>query len=234
MDQAKRGSHVRRMFDGIARRYDLLNHVLSLNLDRRWRRRAVAELAGGSYRNILDLCGGTGDLSIELAHRLAPDQVICCDFSHQMLLAAGNKFRRRQFERRCSLLEADALKLPAGDNSFDAVTVAFGVRNFEDMHMGLREIHRVLRPGGRLVVLEFSTVTAPVFSTLYRFYLNWILPRIGRKISGRTGPYGYLANTIGRFPEPAEFAGAIRASGFDTCDWLTLTGGIAAIHTAIK
>jgi demethylmenaquinone methyltransferase/2-methoxy-6-polyprenyl-1,4-benzoquinol methylase len=234
MDEAKRASHVRRMFDGIAGRYDLLNHLLSLNLDRRWRRKAVGALTGGDYPRILDLCGGTGDLSIELVRRVAPEQVICCDFSHQMLLTAGRKFTHDKLDQRCHLLMADALKLPVADNSFDAVTVAFGVRNFEDMQIGLQEILRVLKPGGRLVVLEFSTVTAPILSSMYRFYLNRILPRVGNRISGRTGPYSYLASTIGRFPQPARFADIIRASGFAACDWQTATGGIVAIHTATK
>lgn len=152
-DESRDPRRVRSMFDRISGRYDLLNHLLSLNLDRRWRRAAVAELTDGDSGVILDLCGGTGDLSVELARSGRARWVICCDFSHAMLARAAAKFRRPGIAGRGVLLQADGLALPLPDASVDAATVAFGVRNFVDMPAGFREIHRVLRPGGRLVVL---------------------------------------------------------------------------------
>jgi demethylmenaquinone methyltransferase/2-methoxy-6-polyprenyl-1,4-benzoquinol methylase len=222
------------MFDGIARRYDLLNHLLSANFDRRWRRRAAREVPADEALTVLDLCGGTGDLSVELARAVPARTVFCCDFSHHMLTLAATKFDRKKLGDRCLPLEADGLRLPLADGSVDAVTVAFGVRNFSDMGTGFREISRILRPGGRCVVLEFSRPTAPGLKQLYAFYLRRILPRIGNGVSGRSGPYTYLARTIADFPEPARLAGEIREAGFAACGWTTLSGGIVALHTAFK
>jgi demethylmenaquinone methyltransferase/2-methoxy-6-polyprenyl-1,4-benzoquinol methylase len=222
------------MFDGIARHYDLLNRLLSANLDRRWRRRALARLDEDEGALILDLCGGTGDLSIELALRRRAGRVVCCDFSHAMLLRAGPKFTRLGLQAHIDRVEADGLNLPFPEASFDAVTVAFGVRNLSDMDRGFREMLRVLKPGGKLVVLEFSRPTAPVFSRLYRFYLGRILPKIGDGVSGKDGPYRYLARTIADFPEAAVLAGRIREAGFAACEWSTMTGGVVAAHTAVK
>ena len=232
--ESKEPARVRKMFDGIARHYDLLNRLLSANLDRRWRRRALARLDEDERALILDLCGGTGDLSIELALRRRAGRVVCCDFSHAMLLRAGPKFTRLGLEAHIDRVEADGLNLPFPEASFDAVTVAFGVRNLSDMDRGFREMLRVLKPGGKLVVLEFSRPTAPVLSTLYRFYLRRILPKIGDGVSGRAGPYRYLARTIADFPEAAVLAGRIREAGFAACEWSTMTGGVVAVHTAVK
>ena len=233
-DPATRESrHVRRMFDGIARRYDFLNHLLSLNRDRAWRRRAAREAVADAPALILDLCGGTGDLALAVAEA-APARVICCDFSHEMLSRAEPKFARRGLHPRCRTVEADGLRLPFGDACFDAVTVGFGVRNFQDMDAGLRQIRRVLRPGGRLVILEFSQPERGAFGRLYRTYLSWLLPRIGDSVAGRQGPYAYLAQTIAGFPDPPALAGRIRDAGFGACGWTTHTGGIVAIHTAFR
>jgi len=230
----KGGKRVRRMFDGIARRYDLLNRLLSGCRDRYWRRKTAEVLAERPGRAVLDRCGGTGDLSLEIA-RTSPERwVICCDFSHRMLERAGSKFGGRSSGERCVLLEADALRLPLPDAAVDAVCLAFGVRNFEDLDAGLIEILRVLRPGGQLVVLEFSVPTAPVLRSLYGFYLGRILPLVGDGVSGRSGPYRYLARTIADFPDPAALARRVRDAGFAECDWTPLTGGIVAIHHAIK
>jgi demethylmenaquinone methyltransferase/2-methoxy-6-polyprenyl-1,4-benzoquinol methylase len=222
------------MFASIAGRYDFLNHALSLGLDRRWRRRAVRELAPAPGARVLDLCGGTGDLSVELAREIPRGLVLCCDFCPPMLARAVPKFRRKRVDDRCRVLGADGLQLPFTDDAFDGVTVAFGVRNFADMGRGLREIRRVLVPGGKLVVLEFSTPHAPGLSQLYRFYLGRVLPRLGDSVSGTEGPYGYLARTIADFPAPELLAGRIREAGFGAVGWITLSGGIVAIHTAFK
>jgi demethylmenaquinone methyltransferase/2-methoxy-6-polyprenyl-1,4-benzoquinol methylase len=225
---------VRRMFGGIARHYDLLNHLLSANLDRGWRRAAAARLPQGPLGRVLDLCGGTGDLTLEVLRQRQPGTVVCCDFAHPMLIRAREKFARASEGARCLTLEADALNLPFAGESFDAVTVAFGVRNLADLAAGFREMHRVLRPGGRLIVLEFSQPTGPVLSRLYGFYLRRILPRVGDGVSRGRGAYGYLARTIGGFPEAAVLATRIRDAGFTDCDWTCPTGGIVAIHAADK
>lgn len=225
---------VREMFGGIARRYDLLNRILSLWLDQTWRRRAARELAAGPHARVLDLCGGTGDLSIEIARAGRTGLIVCCDFSHPMLMLAVPKFRRTGFEGRCLALEADGLRLPFADETFDAVSVAFGVRNFDRLEDGLREILRVLRPGGRCVILEFSQPTQPLLARLYRIYLRHVLPRLGDRVSGHDGPYGYLARSIGSFLDPPTLAGRLRETGFAAAGWSLLSGGIVAIHTAIK
>jgi len=234
MSESKESARVRRMFDGIAGRYDLLNHLLSANRDRAWRRAATRELPDIEDALVLDLCGGTGDLAVELARTGPPGLVVCCDFSHAMLLRAETKFRRLRLEAVCVVLEADGLHLPLPDGRFDAVTVAFGIRNFEDLDAGLREILRVLRPGGRLIVLEFSTPTQPLLHRLYRLYLHRLLPFVGDRVSRKQGPYGYLARTIRDFPDQASLAGRIRDCGFAACGWKDLTGGIVAVHTAFK
>ena len=225
---------VRAMFGGIARRYDLLNHLLSVNLDRGWRRAAVQRVPAQSPGPVLDLCGGTGDLAVELIRLGRASEVICCDFSHAMLLLAREKFDRRRILDRCRVLEADALRLPFADSSFDAVTVGFGIRNFSRLESGLREILRVLRPSGCMVVLEFSRPTGPLFSRLYRFYLRRILPRLGDAIGRGRGAYRYLASTISEFPDPPTLAGRIRDSGFAACDWSCMAGGIVAVHVGHK
>lgn len=223
------------MFGAIAGRYDLLNHVLSLNLDRAWRRRAAQEACPVPGSRVLDLCGGTGDLSLALAAAKAlPSQVVCCDFAHPMLARAEAKFARRGLDGLCRTVEGDALRLPFADGSFDAVTVGFGVRNLADMQAGFREILRVLAPGGRLVVLEFSRPTGRLLSRLYALYLRTVVPRLGDGASGRRGPYVYLARTIGEFPSPDILAGMIREAGFAAVGWEPLTGGIVCLHIALK
>jgi demethylmenaquinone methyltransferase/2-methoxy-6-polyprenyl-1,4-benzoquinol methylase len=221
------------MFGTIARRYDLLNHLLSANLDRGWRRVAASELAGAPRGRVLDLCGGTGDLALAVAVQEGVGSVICCDFAHGMLALAARKFAKSRAAGRCLALEADALDLPFPDGVFDAVTIGFGVRNLADIGAGLREVRRVLRPGGRLVVLEFAPPEGRVVSRLYRLYLNAILPRIGDGIAdGRAYAYRYLARTIGEFPPPARLAERIREAGFARCTWTTRSAGIVAIHVA--
>jgi demethylmenaquinone methyltransferase / 2-methoxy-6-polyprenyl-1,4-benzoquinol methylase len=223
------------MFGAISRRYDLLNHVLSLNLDRGWRRMAAAEASPAPGTVVLDLCGGTGDLSLALADGAAPPaKVVCCDFSHPMLARAGAKFAGRGLRGRCVAVEGDALRLPFRDGTFDAITVGFGVRNLADMTAGFGEMLRVLVPGGRLVVLEFSRPSGPLLSRLYAFYLKTVVPRLGDSASGRQGPYRYLARTIGDFPPPDFLAGMIREAGFAAVGWRPLTGGIVCVHTAFK
>jgi len=218
------------MFDRVARRYDLLNHLLSANLDRGWRRAAARALGPVRVERVLDLCGGTGDLTAEILRAGRAESVVCCDFSRPMLDLARTKLARA-VPGRYQLVEADGLRLPFADGRFGAVTVAFGVRNLADLDAGLHEACRVIAPGGRLVVLEFSTPTAPGLSWLYRVYRDRVLPRVGDGVSGAGGAYGYLARTIATFPGASALAERIRGAGFVRCEWVGLTGGIVAIHT---
>lgn len=232
--ESREPARVREMFGRIAPRYDLLNRLLSANLDRGWRRAAAGEVLAGQPGRVLDLCGGTGDLALEVVRLGRASLVVCCDFAHPMLLRARDKLARSPHGEPCVLLEADGLRLPFPDGAFCAVTVGFGVRNFADLDRGLRETHRVLRPGGRLVILEFSRPEGGLTSRLYGFYLRRILPRVGDGLGGGRGAYRYLARTVAGFPEPAILAGRVREAGFAACGWRLLSGGIVAIHTAIR
>jgi demethylmenaquinone methyltransferase/2-methoxy-6-polyprenyl-1,4-benzoquinol methylase len=223
------------MFDGISRRYDLLNRILSFTLDQGWRRAAAAEACPEPTQRVLDLCGGTGDLTVALARGPhAPGLVVCCDFSRAMLAKTASKFSGGTGRSVCVAVGGDALRLPFSDAVFDAVTIGFGVRNLADVSHGLVEVLRVLAPGGRLVVLELSRPTGPFLSRLHALYLRSIVPRLGDGASGRRGPYRYLARTIAEFPAPDLLAGTIREAGFAAVGWRTLAGGIVCLHTAIK
>jgi demethylmenaquinone methyltransferase/2-methoxy-6-polyprenyl-1,4-benzoquinol methylase len=218
------------MFDRVAARYDLLNQLMSAGLHHRWRERAAdrAEVAAG--HSVLDVCCGTGDLTLELARRVAPGgSVVGCDFSEPMLDLARDKGERRgvagaRFEW------ADALDLPYDAGRFDAVTVGFGVRNFADRDRGLREMARVLRPGGRLVVLEFTRPRRPPFSTFYSLWFDRIAPILGR-ISDDPEAYAYLAESVRAFPGPRGLAEKMDAAGLSRIRYAILAGGIVTIHT---
>jgi demethylmenaquinone methyltransferase/2-methoxy-6-polyprenyl-1,4-benzoquinol methylase len=222
------------MFGRVARHYDLLNHLLSANLDRRWRRRAAARLGDRPAGRVLDLCGGTGDLSIAVARGTGAATIVCCDFALPMLSRARDKFRRAGLGSRCVTVEGDGLHLPFPAGAFDAVTVGFGVRNLADMARGFREMYRVLRPGGSLIVLEFSAPQGAVLSRLYALYLQRVLPRLGDGISGAGGSYAYLARTIAEFPDAPTLAKYIGEAGFVDCQWQLLSRGIVAIHRATR
>jgi demethylmenaquinone methyltransferase/2-methoxy-6-polyprenyl-1,4-benzoquinol methylase len=232
-DSAQFADQVNRMFDRVAARYDLLNSLMSAGLHHRWRERAadLARLAPGDAA--LDVCCGTGDLTLELAKRIAPGgHVVGCDFSEPMLDLARDKAGARavggvRFEW------ADALNLPYDAGRFDAVTVGFGVRNFADRDRGLREMARVLRPGGRLVVLEFTRPQRPPFSTFYSLWFDRIAPILGR-ISDDPEAYAYLAESVRSFPAPHGFAERMdRAAGLEGIRYTILAGGIVTIHTGI-
>ncbi len=227
---------VRQMFADIAPSYDFLNHFLSLSIDRRWRRRAVGFIASSDPDPAdvcLDLCSGTGDLSIEL-HRQLNLRVVSSDFCHPMLFESRKKLRSAGFGDAIHLAEADALELPFADGSFAFVTIAFGLRNLESIERGLREMRRVLQPGGPLVVLEFSRPVLPLFREVFGFYFRHILPRLGAMISGREGPYQYLPSSVGRFPPQRELAALISSSGFSDVGFRNLTAGVAALHWGRK
>ncbi|HEV2147141.1 MAG TPA: class I SAM-dependent methyltransferase [Longimicrobiaceae bacterium] len=226
---ADKAAQVRRMFSSIAPRYDLLNHLLSANVDRLWRRRAVDRLGWerapeGRY---LDNCAGTLDLAVELARRPGfRGRVVGSDFTFAMLERGQDKVTRLPVWSAC----ADALMLPYPDATFDGSTVGFGVRNLADLDAGLRESARVLRPGARLVILEFTTPSWQPFRGLYFFYFLRVLPLIGRLVSKHSSAYSYLPESVLGFPEPPALAEKMRRAGFEEVGWKTLSGGIAAIH----
>ena len=226
-------SYVRTMFSEIAPRYDLLNHLLSFNIDRVWRRKAIAALAGEQTPDglFLDVCAGTLDVAIALARRRGfRGHVIGADFAEGMLKAGQAKTGRSAVFP----LTADALSLPLASASVDGAIVAFGVRNFADLDAGLREIARVLRSGGRFVILEFTTPPSALIRALYGFYSNRVLPLVGGLISGSRGAYRYLPESIARFPAAPELGERLRSAGFDNVSWELLTFGTVAIHRATR
>jgi demethylmenaquinone methyltransferase / 2-methoxy-6-polyprenyl-1,4-benzoquinol methylase len=230
---------VREMFTQIAPRYDLLNHLLSGQLDRLWRARTARRLRpilDRSQATVLDLCCGTGDLALALT-KGSRARVIGADFSHAMLLRARNKTGEsglRGFASAMPLFEADALRLPFATGSFDLVTTAFGFRNLANYESGLTEIQRVLKPGGTLAILEFTEPPEGALGNLYRFYFRNVLPRIGGLISGDSAAYRYLPRSVSRFFRPSELASLLGAVGFTTPKFETWTFGTVALHTARK
>lgn len=223
------------MFGAIARRYDFLNHLLSLNIDKRWRRFTVKRIVGRMGRtdfSALDLACGTGDLTVAL-RAATTGRVAGMDFCHPMLVV-GMRKSIHLGPRSFSLSEADALCLPLRDESFDAVAIAFGFRNLENYEAGLREMFRVLRKGGVAAILEFSKPRAPVLRQLYQFYFTRILPRIGDRLSGVAGPYSYLPDSVSAFPSQEELKQQMEAVGFDGVKYYNLSGGIAALHLGSK
>ena len=221
---------VKEMFAGIAPRYDLLNHILSLNIDKGWRRRVRQELSdvlADKTAVVLDVACGTGDLSLEL-NTGAVAKVIGTDFCRPMLDIAAEKSNGIPY------VEADAMHLAFAEETFDAVTIAFGLRNLPNFENGLKELHRVLKPGGRLVVLECSHPKMPVFRELYSFYFNRILPLIGGLVSGAGSAYRYLPNSVSNFPRQDALVELMRSVGFDSVRYENLTGGIAALHVGRK
>jgi demethylmenaquinone methyltransferase / 2-methoxy-6-polyprenyl-1,4-benzoquinol methylase len=225
---------VRDMFSGIAQRYDLLNHVLSVNIDKRWRRlvrKQLERVLERSDATVLDVACGTGDLSIEL-RRGARARVIGTDFCRPMLAIADKK--SAALDLAIPYIEGDALNLPFADSKFDALTIAFGLRNLASFKDGLVELRRVLKPGGKLVVLEFSSPVIPGFRGLFRFYFTNVLPRIGGVVSGSRGAYEYLPDSVSRFPDQKDLSKMMEETGFGNVAYTNLTGGIAAIHSGIK
>ncbi|MGH9765868.1 MAG: bifunctional demethylmenaquinone methyltransferase/2-methoxy-6-polyprenyl-1,4-benzoquinol methylase UbiE [Blastocatellia bacterium] len=220
---------VRAMFAEIAPSYDRLNHLLSVNVDKLWRRYTIGKLKDALARPgalALDLCCGTADLTLELEKRA---RVIGCDFCHPMLVIGNEKIVAKQ-ARRAVLTEGDALRLPFADAGFDVVTIAFGLRNLERVEGGLAEILRVLKPGGRAAVLEFSRPVFPVFRQAFEFYFYNILPRIGSLVSGSNGAYHYLPASVRAFPDQKALAEMMRKVGYANVRYHNLTGGVAALH----
>lgn len=231
---------VREMFTEIAPRYDFLNHLLSLEMDRVWRARTARRLRPilqSADARVLDLCCGTGDLAFALA-RSGPAQIVGADFSHTMLVRAHAKRRTRMRQRGTRVpwgfIEADALRLPFDDASFDLATTAFGFRNLANYEDGLKEIRRVLKPGGTLAILEFTEPPPGFAGDLYRWYCRKVLPRIGGLLSGNMRAYKYLPASVARFFHPQELAALMRQVGFGSVDYQLWTLGSVALHTGLK
>ncbi|HET9161979.1 MAG TPA: bifunctional demethylmenaquinone methyltransferase/2-methoxy-6-polyprenyl-1,4-benzoquinol methylase UbiE [Solirubrobacterales bacterium] len=230
-ESAQFSEQVQGMFDRIAGRYDLLNSLMTAGLHHSWRQRAVDRAGVSPGDAVLDVCCGTGDLSFELAARVAPGgHVVGCDFSEPMLDLAREKAVERGTPVRFEW--ADALQLPYDEGRFDALTVGFGVRNFADRDKGLREMARVLKPGGRLVILEFTEPQRPPFSTFYSLWFDRIVPVLGR-LTPNPEAYSYLSESVHNFPDPPGLAMRMDAAGFGQIRWLLTAGGILAIHSGI-
>lgn len=222
------------MFDNIAPTYDRLNHILSLSIDRVWRRRVMRIVRRGRPRHILDLATGTGDLAILMAQRIPQARVMGVDLSEKMLAEASEKVRRQGLDDHVALYQGDAERLDLGDGAVDAVTVAFGVRNFGNMEAGLSEALRVLRRGGQAVILEFSTPRNPLVRWTYSFYSDKILRPVGGLVSRDKAAYGYLPASIEEFPGPERFLEIMRGVGFTECRRRSLCLGIAQIYIGYK
>lgn len=225
---------VRAMFSGIAGRYDLLNHVLSMNIDKRWRRlvrQKLQPILDDPNALILDVACGTGDLSIELQTH-ADARVIGTDFCRPMLAVAAEKNTKGSLA--IPYVEGDAMRLGFASDSFDAATIAFGLRNLSNFSDGLAELRRVLKTGGRIVILEFSSPVIPGFRQMFNLYFTRVLPRIGGAVSGSRGAYEYLPDSVSKFPDQKRLVSMMMETGFDSVEYTNLTGGIAAIHTGVK
>jgi len=227
----RKATYVRDLFARIAPRYDLLNHVLSLGIDVLWRRRAARALDLGGATAVLDVCCGTGDLALELsAHVPAAARLVGVDFCAPMLARAATK----PGAGRVGWVQGDGLALPFPAAAFDRVSVAFGVRNLADLDAGLAELARVLKPGGRLCILEFARPRFPPFRAAYYAYFLHVLPFIGRIVSGESDPYRYLPESVLAFPERDELSARLVRAGFRDCAWTDLTFGIATLTSATK
>lgn len=233
-DEHTAADAVREMFDSIAPKYDLLNHVLSFNIDRLWwwrTARRFRRILVNPDASVLDICCGTGDMTLALLkHRPAQGRpIIAADFAHQMLVRGAQKFSGRN----AVALEADALHLPLASGSQDLITTAFGFRNLANYRAGLEEFHRVLKPGGELGILDFSE-PGGLLGSFYAFYFRRVLPAIGSVISGVTGPYAYLPASVEKFPPPNEMLALMKSTGFRDVSWTPYNFGIAGLYRGVK
>lgn len=233
-DRREKGKQVKDMFDSIAPAYDFMNRAMTLGIDRRWRSIAIGMLAEGNHDDILDIATGTADLAILMAHRLDPVTVTGIDLSEQMLAKGRRKVEDEDLSDTVKLVQGDCLQLPFPDESFDLVTCAFGVRNFENLLAGYREMYRVLRKGGRVCILELSTPTSGLVRPFYNIYTRHIIPTLGRAVSSDTRAYSYLPESIAAVPQGAEMTGLMERAGFKGCTFRPLTFGVCTIYTGEK
>lgn len=232
-EQTGKKEQVAQMFNNISKRYDFLNHFLSLGIDVLWRKKAIRMLRKLQPKQILDVATGTADFAIE-ALRLNPDKITGIDISEGMLDVGRKKLKKRALDDKIVLMSADSENLPFEENKFDAIIVAFGVRNFENLEKGLAEMFRVLRPGGRVIILEFSKPSKFPFKQLYNFYFRAILPKIGRVVSSDKAAYTYLPESVQVFPEGTKFISILENIGYKNCSCKPLTFGISSIYAAEK
>ena len=232
-ESTSKKEQVARMFDNISHRYDFLNHFLSLGIDRGWRDKAVKFMIPLKPKLILDVATGTGDFALQ-ALQLNPEKIIGVDISEGMLGVGRKKVQEKHLDHLVELRSGDSENLPFGENKFDAVTVAFGVRNFENLEQGLREMFRVLKPGGMAVVLEFSRPRRFPFKQLYSLYFKFILPKIGRIVSSDKAAYTYLPESVEAFPDGEDFINILHHIGFKDTKCRSLTFGISSIYIATK
>jgi len=232
-DEASKKVQVARMFDSISGKYDFLNHFLSLGIDIGWRKKAIALLAEGNPRLILDVATGTGDFAIQ-ALALNPEKIIGVDISEGMLDVGRKKMAERGYSEKIELVTGDSENLPFVENKFDAVIVAFGVRNFENLEKGLSEILRVLKPGGRAVILEFSKPRKFPMKQVYSVYFRHVLPKIGRLFSRDASAYTYLPESVQAFPDGPEFLSILTKLGYKNSTCRPLTFGISSLYFATK
>jgi len=234
IDTSKSPQRIASMFDAIAARYDFLNHLLSAGIDRRWRRRAIEALQLTGRETVLDLCTGTADVAIAAIKAGTPPgahRVVGIDFAGEMLRLGLEKVRARHLDDRIALVRGDATRIPAADARFDALTIAFGIRNVEDTAAACREMSRVLRSGGRVAVLEFAIPAQPVIRHIYRWYFDHVLPRLGRLVSRHRGAYNYLPASVTAFAKPDEFVTILRHAGFRDVAAVPLTFGVVFLYT---
>ena len=232
-DKSGKKEQVAKMFDNISHRYDFLNHFLSLGIDKIWRRKAIAMLRETAPVVILDVATGTADFALQ-AMSLKPKHISGIDISEGMLDVGRKKIKARNLQHIIELKTGDSENIPFPENKFDAVTVAFGVRNFENLEKGLEEIHRVLKPGGKLIVLEFSRPRGFPMKQLYNFYFKHILPRVGRAVSSDKAAYTYLPESVQAFPDGDDFLRVLDRVGFNKTQCKPLTFGISSIYSGTK
>ncbi len=232
--EGSKKKQVEEMFDKIAFRYDFLNHLLSAGIDISWRKKAIKQLKQLNPKTVLDVATGTGDVAILTCKMLKTEKITGIDISDGMLEIGKKKIKTLGLQNNIQLLKGDSETISFGDSTFDAVTVAFGVRNFENLEKGLEEILRVLRPGGKLVILEFSRPALPVIKNIYNFYLNVIAPKVGTIISKNKNAYKYLNNSVQKFPERENFLNILNKLGYENTLYKTLSLGICCIYCGEK
>jgi demethylmenaquinone methyltransferase/2-methoxy-6-polyprenyl-1,4-benzoquinol methylase len=231
---ADKKEQVAEMFDHIAPKYDLLNQVLSLGIHKAWRRRTVKQIADLKPRVVMDVATGTGDLAIEVVKQLKPEKVVGVDISEGMMNLGRQKVKAKNLDNIISFQLGDSENLPFAPETFDAITVGFGVRNFAHLEIGMKGMYNVLKPGGKLAVLEFSKPHKFPMKQLVNFYYRFILPLVGRMVSSDKRAYTYLPESIQAFPEGEKFLEVMKKAGFENVKWQPLTFGVASIYTGIK
>ena len=233
-DNRDKTEQVGEMFDSIAPAYDFMNHAMTMGIDKWWRRLAVKMVAATNPASVLDIAAGTGDLSIMLAHKITGAQVLGVDLSEGMIEKGRRRIESAGLSERVRLSIADCMDMPFADDSFDCVTSAYGVRNFENLLQGYKEMHRVMRPGGMLCIIEMSTPTSKIALPFYNLYTRHIIPLAGKLVSKDVSAYSYLPESIAAVPQGAEMCGIIESAGFGQTAFRPLTFGTCTIYTAFK